>query len=376
MRLKRLSLINFKNIAELQCEFSPGVNALVGSNGAGKTNVIDAIHFLSMSKSMFSLTDRQSVRHDEPFFVVDGGFATDKESSETVVCSFSRQSGKGVKSLKRNGKEYDKLSDHVGRIPVVVVSPQDSALVYDSAEERRRFINSFISQFDALYLSSLIRYNATLAQRNKVLKNHLDISMLEIYDMQLAESAKVIHARRQEISQRLQPLVEHYYKLISGDREPVSLEHSSQIEGGDYGALLLEARAKDIANEHTTVGPHRDDFVFKIGGYPLRKYGSQGQQKSFLIALKLAQYKIVSDLREERPILLLDDLFDKLDSERVSSLIKIVSSEEFGQIFITDCNGEHLTAILEQGESPYSLFEVEAGVVTHKPREEANHAQD
>ncbi len=375
MRLKRLSLINFKNIAETECLFAPGVNALVGSNGAGKTNVIDAIHFLSMSKSMFSLTDRQSVRHDEPFFVVDGTFTTDVEGTETVVCSFSRQSGKGVKSLKRNGKEYDKLSDHVGRIPVVVVSPQDSSLVYDSAEERRRFINSFISQFDKLYLAALIRYNATLAQRNKALKSHLDVSMLDIYDMQLAESAAVIHLRRAEITTKLQPLVEHYYKLISGDSEPVSLEHSSQLEGADFCELLMQARAKDIANEHTTVGSHRDDFVFKIGGYPLRKYGSQGQQKSFLIALKLAQYKIVSDMRGERPILLLDDLFDKLDSSRVGALIDIVSSDEFGQIFITDCNTEHLVSILEQSKSRYSLFKVDAGVVTQQ-REEADDAQN
>ena len=376
MQLNKLSLINFKNIAEAEIVFSLGVNALVGSNGAGKTNVIDAIHFLAMSKSMSSLTDRQSVRHDEPFFVVDGSFTTDAQGTETVVCSFSRQSGKGVKSLKRNGKEYDKLSDHVGRIPVVVVSPQDSSLVYDSAEERRRFMNSFISQFDKLYLAALIRYNATLAQRNKTLKSHLDVSMLDIYDAQLSDAAKVIHARRKEITAKLQPLVEHYYKLISGDSEAVSLEHSSQLDGGDFCELLMQARTKDIANEHTTVGAHRDDFVFKIGEHPLRKYGSQGQQKSFLIALKLAQYKIVSDMRGERPILLLDDLFDKLDPSRVGALIAIVSSAEFGKIFITDCNTEHLTSILERSQSPYSLFEVVAGVVSQTTREEVRHAQD
>ncbi len=364
MHLKRLSLINFKNIAELQLDFSPGINALVGSNGAGKTNVIDAVHFLSLSKSMLSLTDRQSVRHSAPFFVVDGTFESDAGSREGVLCAFNLQGARGTKSLKCNGKEYERLSDHVGKIPVVVVLPQDSSLVYDGAEERRRFINSFISQFDALYLSALIRYNATLAQRNSLLKSRQNISMLDIYDMQLVESAQIIHSSRSKIIEQLRPLVEGYYAELSSDREPISIEYSSSLNEQSLSDLLQTSRQKDIANEYTTVGVHRDEIVFKIGGLPLRKYGSQGQQKSFLVALKLAQHQIASSIRGERPILLLDDLFDKLDSSRVEALLRIVSSSDFGQIFITDCNRAYLESTLTAAGSEYTLFEVNDGYVT------------
>ncbi len=364
MHIKRLSLLNFKNIVELHTEFSPTINALVGSNGAGKTNVIDALHFLALSKSMLGLTDRQSVRHGAPFFMVDGTFVGDEGNNESVVCALNMQGNKSSKSLKCNGKEYERLSDHVGKIPVVVVAPQDSTLIYDGAEERRRFINSFISQLDVQYLTSLIRYNATLAQRNSLLKSHQNLSMLDIYDMQLAESAAVIHSTRARIIAQMQPLVEEYYRALSNDREPISLDYSSSLNEQSLTELLATARAKDIANEYTTVGVHRDELVFKIGGLPLRKYGSQGQQKSFLIALKLAQHQIVSSARSERPILLLDDLFDKLDASRVEALLKIVSSSDFGQIFITDCNRAHLEKTLTAAGSKYALYEVIDGDVT------------
>ncbi len=366
MYLKSLSLINFKNIAESRLDFSKSINALVGDNGAGKTNVIDAIHYLSLSKSMVVMTDRQSVRHEEPFFVVDGNFVSDQGSSEGVVCSFSRQQAKGVKSLKRNGKEYERLSDHIGVIPVVVVAPQDIALVYDGAEERRRFLNSFCSQLDPLYLSSLIRYNAALAQRNTLLKQRADESILEIYDQQLSQSAEHIFAKRSDVIAAMQPLVEEYYAALSQGRESISLGYSSQLTDGSLVDLLAQTRSRDRAVEHTTVGVHRDDLELKIEGYPLRKYGSQGQQKSLLIALKLAQYRIVSELRGERPILLLDDLFDKLDSSRVERLIQIVSTSEFGQIFITDCNPTRLEAILSVSTTPYSLYQVEQGQINRR----------
>ncbi len=366
MQLKSLSLINFKNIAEARLDFSPSINALVGDNGAGKTNIIDAIHYLSLSKSMMVMTDRQSVRHEEPFFVIDGSFATDEGRSEGVVCSFSRQRAKGVKSLKRNGKEYERLSDHIGVVPVVVVAPQDTALVYDGAEERRRFLNSFISQLDGGYLNALIRYNATLAQRNILLKRGAEESMLSIYDMQLVEQGEVIHAKRAEVVARMVPIVERYYSILSGGREAISLHYSSQLSDGSFADLLQEARHRDRAQEHTTVGIHRDDLDLRIEGYPLRKYGSQGEQKSYLIALKLAQYCIVSGSRSERPILLLDDLFDKLDSSRVERLLEIVSKDEFGQIFITDCNRRRLETILQSTNTPYSLFEVSEGEISKR----------
>ncbi|MFI3285144.1 MAG: DNA replication and repair protein RecF [Rikenellaceae bacterium] len=366
MYLKALSLINFKNIAEARLDFSPSINALVGDNGAGKTNVIDAIHYLSIAKSMMVMTDRQSVRHAEPFFVVDGSFATDEGRGEGVVCTFSRQQAKGIKSLKRNGKEYERLSDHIGVIPVVVIAPQDSSLVYDGAEERRRFLNSFISQLDTQYLNALIRYNATLTQRNSLLKSGAEESMLAIYDLQLSENAQVIYNKRAEIISKIEPLVEHFYSRLSSERETISLCYASQLSGGNFSDMLLEARAKDRVQEHTTVGIHRDDIDLKIGGYPLRKYGSQGQQKSYLIALKLAQYCVVSECCNERPLLLLDDLFDKLDSSRVERLIEVVSTEEFGQIFITDCNKTRLESILEGVNVPYSLFEVSEGEINKR----------
>ncbi|MFI3280571.1 MAG: DNA replication and repair protein RecF [Rikenellaceae bacterium] len=366
MQLKSLSLINFKNIAEARIDFSESINALVGDNGAGKTNIIDAIHYLSLSKSMAAMTDRQSVRHEAPFFVVDGAFTSDAGSSTGVVCSFSRQQAKGVKSLKCNGKEYDRLSDHIGVIPVVVVAPQDIALVYDGAEDRRRFFNSFISQLDPLYLSALMRYNATLAQRNTLLKQRGDDSMLQIYDQQLVQSAEVIHAKRREIIEAMQPLTEEYYAALSGQRESISLSYISQLTDASYADLLMESRAKDRAVEHTSVGIHRDEIDLRIEGYPLRKYGSQGEQKSYLIALKLAQYRIVSERRGERPILLLDDLFDKLDQGRVKQLLEVAQSDHFGQIFITDCNRTRLESILSASNTPYSLYQVEEGKIEQK----------
>ncbi len=366
MYLKSLYLINFKNIAEARLDFSPSINALVGDNGAGKTNIIDAIHYLSLAKSMMVMTDRQSVRHEQPFFVVDGTFQSDEGKSSGVVCSFSRQQVKGVKTLKCNGKEYERLSDHVGVVPVVVVAPQDISLVYDGAEERRRFLNSFISQLDPAYLNALIRYNATLSQRNTLLKSRAEESMLEIYDQLLSQSAEVIHAKRAEIIAQMQPLVEQFYRILSGEKETISLSYTSQLSATSFMELLQESRAKDRAMEHTTVGVHRDDLELKIEGFPLRKYGSQGQQKSYLIALKLAQYCIVSRDKKERPILLLDDLFDKLDHSRVEQLLQIVAEEEFGQIFITDCNRTRLEAILSSTATPYALYEVEGGEIIKK----------
>ncbi len=367
MRLQKLSLLNFKNIVEAHQEFSPSINALVGDNGAGKTNVIDAIHYLSLSKSMFAMSDRQSVQHEAPFFVVDGAFSSDNGSSNVVVCSFSRQQAKGVKSLKCNGKEYDRFSEHVGVIPLVIVAPQDASLVYEGAEERRRFLNSFLSQLDMGYMRDLIHYNATLAQRNTLLKGRADESMLEIYDLQLSEKAQTIFTKRKEIIEQLQPLVGEYYKIISGDSEKVSLEYNSQLNGSSSLAELLSAsRQSDLAMMHTTVGIHRDEIKQCIEGYPLRKYGSQGQQKSFLIALKLAQYIITSRLRGEKPILLLDDLFDKLDRHRVERLLQIVAGEEFGQIFITDCNRTRLEEILSSTATPYALYEVQGGEIKER----------
>ncbi len=330
MYLRKLTLLNFKNIARGELAFGPGINCLVGDNGAGKTNLVDAVHYLSMCKSAFGMTDGQSIRHGEEFFLLEGHYTTDRAKSERVVCSFSRRSGK---LLKRNDKEYERLADHVGLIPAVVVSPADSVLISDAAEERRRFLNAFLSTLDRSYLASLMRYNAVLGERNRLLKMQPDETVLSIYDRQLVEHGEAIHARRRELVARLQ----------------------------SFETLLRNARQKDFANEFTTSGIHRDDLVLRIGGYPLRKYGSQGQQKSFLIALKLAQYAVLAEERNERPLLLLDDLFDKLDAGRVEQLLRLVAGDRFGQILITDCNPTRLRAILDRAGHPYRLYHVADG---------------
>lgn len=361
MYLKKLSLLNFKNIAQEEFALCPGINCLVGDNGAGKTNVVDAVHYLSMCKSSLQMTDTQSIRHGGDFFLIEGLYLTDEGKSEAVVCSFSR---KGGKVLKRNSKEYERLSDHVGLIPAVIVSPSDSALISDAADERRRYLNAFISQLDRPYLAAVMRYNTVLAERNRLLKSNPDETMLQIYDMQLSEHGTIIHARRQEFIRRLEPVVESYYRTLSDDREQVELRYKSELNDRPFDEILLAARQKDLVNEFTTSGIHRDDLSLRIGGYPLRKYGSQGQQKSFLIALKLAQYAIVAQQRSERPILLLDDLFDKLDAGRVEQLIRLlVADDAFGQILITDCNSSRLKSILDKAGGDYALFTIGNGAV-------------
>lgn len=358
MYLRKLVLINFKNIAQAEIALSERLNCFVGDNGAGKTNVLDAVYYLSMSKSALTMTDGQSVRHGEDFFVVEGTYAGDSGSSDTVNCSFLRRSGK---VLKLNGKEYDRMADHVGRFPVVMVSPQDSVLITDAAEERRRYLNAFLSQLDHDYLASLMRYNAVLAERNRFLKSSSDEQMLRIYDMQLADHAARIYERRRDIIDRMRPLVAEFYRRLSGDREQVEIEYRSELSSASMGELLLASRERDIVNGFTTSGIHRDDMSLRIGGYPLRKYGSQGQQKSFLMSLKLAQCRILTEVCGERPLLLLDDLFDKLDTSRVENLLTLVSGDDFGQIFITDCNRSRLETILSRAGEKYALFTVEGG---------------
>lgn len=358
MYLKKLVLINFKNIAQAEIALSERLNCFVGDNGAGKTNVLDAVYYLSMSKSALTMTDGQSVRHGEDFFVVEGTYAGDSGSNDTVNCSFLRRSGK---VLKLNGKEYDRMADHVGRFPVVMVSPQDSVLITDAAEERRRYLNAFLSQLDRDYLASLMRYNAVLAERNRFLKSSSDEQMLQIYDMQLADYAARIYERRRDIIERMRPLVAEFYRQLSDDREQVEIEYRSELASASMGELLLASRERDIVNGFTTSGVHRDDMSLRIGGYPLRKYGSQGQQKSFLMSLKLAQYRILAEVCGERPLLLLDDLFDKLDTSRVENLLTLVAGDDFGQIFITDCNRSRLETILSRAGEKYALFMVEGG---------------
>lgn len=292
--------------------------------------------------------------------MIDGTFISDSERREQIVCSYTRGS---QKIIKRNGKAYERFSDHIGFIPTVIVSPADSMLISDSAEERRKYINAFISQFDHDYLSALIRYNTALAERNKYLKIGSDEQMLQIYDMQLEAAATKIFERRREMISRLQPIVAQYYKILSGDRETVWLDYNSDLLEESLSNLLLASREKDCILGYTTAGVQRDDIHFTIGDVPLRKYGSQGQQKSFIIALKLAQYQIIATETGKTPILLLDDVFDKLDESRVAELISLVAGNTFGQIVITDCSHERMERLLENSGAEYKLFDVTYGKV-------------
>ncbi len=373
MILRSLSLVGFKNIETAALRFPEGLVCLVGDNGAGKTNVLDAVHYLSMCRSSLGGSDRQAVRHGSGFFVVEGEYTADAGHTVRVACSYSPagqggggSGGSGGKKMKCDGKEYERLSDHVGLVPLVMVSPADTFLISDAADERRRWLNAFVSQSDRGYLASLVRYNAVLAERNKLIKQPLGASqaeILDVLDMQLASHGDAIHARRAEIIELMRPLVAEYYSRLSDDREQVEMIYRSEVTERGMAAVLAAVRERDLANGFSTAGVHRDDIVMRIGGDPLRRYGSQGQQKSFLVALKLAQFAVVRRATGETPILLLDDLFDKLDVGRVERLIGLVDSEHFGQIFISDCNRERIENVLQHEGREYTLFEITDGVI-------------
>lgn len=363
MHLERLSIVNFKNIREAQVDISVGITCFTGDNGTGKTNIMDAIYFLSMGKSAFNLTDSQCTTHNEPLFALSAKYLTHDGRTESVTCAYKRGQ---TKKLSRGGKEYEKLSDHIGLIPIVLITPSDTSLINDSGEERRKYINTLISQLDREYLNSLIRYNRLLAERNKLLKEPSTRGfdeVLDVMDMQLAPLGTAIHARRKEFIEKIAPLAASYYEILSGDKEKVEIEYRSTLNDASFEEILREAGQRDRINMYTTNGIHRDDIKMSIDSYPLRKYGSQGQQKSFLIALKLAQYDIVASHGKTKPILLLDDIFDKLDMERVKSLIDIVAGENFSQIFITDCNKVRLENILSDKGCGYTMFNVSEGEI-------------
>ncbi len=362
MILQRLSLLHFKNIRQAELVFCEKLNCLVGDNGTGKTNLIDAVHYLSLCKSAFHLTDGQSVNHDADFFVLEGHY-TVGGSREEITCGFKKGGGK---ALKRNGKEYEKLSEHIGLLPVVLVSPADTSLIHESGEDRRRFLDTLLSQLDREYLHQLIRYNRVLAERNKLLKTP-SLSgfeeVLTVFDSQLADAGARIHARRRDLIDQIAPIVADFYAVLADDREEVRIEYRSELNELAFSELLEKSRERDRIMQHTTVGIHRDDLRMTIGGWPLRKYGSQGQQKSFLVALKLAQFEAIAAHCRYKPILLLDDIFDKLDMQRVERLIRLVSDERFGQIFITDSNKVRLDTILRDLEPEFRLFTVDNGTI-------------
>ena len=363
MILKNLNVVNYKNIAEASVACSPRFNCFIGNNGVGKTNILDAVYQLSMCKSYFNLPDAQNICHGEAFFVIEGQYMHGDEEID-VYCGVKR----GQKKIfKKNKKAYTRLSDHIGLLPLVIISPADVVLIDGASEERRRFIDGVISQCDKEYLQLLIRYNRVLMQRNSFLMVYagqsIDTDMLSVWDEQLADSGRVILERRRAFVAELEEMFQMYYDRVSLGREKVMLEYSTTIKNDDFLASLRGSFERDRILTYTTVGVHRDDLNLSLEGYPVKKLGSQGQKKSFLTALKLAQFAYLVKQKGVKPLLLLDDIFDKLDADRVSQIIRIVSSTDFGQVFVTDTNREHIDEILKQHAMEYKIFHVEGGEV-------------
>jgi len=359
MHLKSLSLTNFKNYELSELEFSPKINCFVGNNGVGKTNILDAIHYLSLTKSFFNNIDSISIRHGEDYFIIQGTFVRDGEADQ-IYCAFQKQK---QKLLKRNGKEYQRLSDHIGRYPVVMISPADSALITEGSEERRRFMNKIISQYSAEYLDSALRYSKALQQRNKLLKDlnsfdKPDEDLLSIWDSQLVKYGSSVFKEREILVDELVPVFQEYYSLISSGKEKVRLKYRSHLSTGSFTDALLNSINKDRYLEYTTVGIHKDDLLLEMNDFSVKSLGSQGQQKSYLVALKLAKFDYIKRKAGFSPVLLLDDIFDKFDAERVEQIIRLVGNNKFGQIFITDTHQSRLQDILSSHKTDYKLFRI------------------
>tara|TARA_B100000780_G_C21107039_1_gene447104 strand:+ start:440 stop:1543 length:1104 start_codon:yes stop_codon:yes gene_type:complete len=359
MHLKHLSLINFKNHAEAELDFTPGINCLVGDNGMGKTNVLDAIYYLSFCKSYFNPIDSQNIKHEEAFMVAQGVFEIN-DKVETIHLGLKRGQ---KKSFKRNKKEYEKLADHIGLIPLVMVTPSDTELIHAGSEIRRKFMDGVISQFDRHYLNHLLQYNRAVSQRNALLKKladerRTDDATLEVWDMQLTHHGNEIYQSRKAFLDEFIPIFQHYYNLLGQGREVVSLNYDSQLNESQFEELLKQARSRDYRVTYTTAGIHKDDLEFLIDDHPLKKFGSQGQQKSFVVALKLAQFDFMKSKKEIKPLILLDDIFDKLDPSRVKALLKLVSEDHFGQIFVTDANKERIHDLFEEIGIQPNVFRV------------------
>ncbi len=357
MILKSLSLLNYKNFDSRSFTFNDTINCFVGNNGVGKTNILDAIYHLSFGKSYFNPIASQNIRHNEDFFVINGDY---EKSSKTEKIVVSLKRGQ-KKVIKRNSKAYDKFSEHIGFLPLVIISPADRDLISEGSDIRRKFIDNVISQSDKTYLTDLIKYNKILAQRNSLLKyfalnNTFNNDTLEVYNGQLSDFGTRIFEKRDAFLQEFIPIFKSRYDAISNSKENVDLVYKSDLFSTDLNTLLIQAINKDKALNYTSVGIHKDDLQFNIEEYPIKKFGSQGQQKSFLVALKLAQFDFIKQQSGVNPILLLDDIFDKLDEQRVAQIIKLVDNENFGQLFISDTHAERTEKAVKQVHQSYEIF--------------------
>ena len=360
MYLKHIHLTNFKSYTEASFAFNSNVNGIVGANGSGKTNLLDAIHYLSFGKSCFSAKDVSSVRLGEDFFALHGDFEDEGSGNTTQVSCVYKN---GVKSLRANKKEYQRLSDHVGLFPVVMVSPYDSDIINDGNEVRRRFFDKIISQFDKLYLQHLIHYRKLLQQRNAVLRQqqetgHADFSLLQVIDLQLVEDGNVLFQRRRQFIGDIRPMFLRHYRQLSRAGEAVDVQYESGLAEMTFSEGLSKNYAADARSGYTTFGVHKDDYLFTIDGQPMKHFGSQGQQKSFSLALRLSQFDYAFASNHRKPILLLDDIFDKLDRSRITELLNMVGQEHFGQVFISDTDETRVRAILGEHGISHEIFEI------------------
>ena len=364
MYIEDISIVNFKNLKDVHVAFSPRLNFLIGNNGAGKTNLMDAVYYLSFCKSFFNAVDQLNINHEENFFMLSANYHR-LDSSETISCAL--QKGQ-KKQFKRNTKVYKKLMEHIGLLPLVMITPNDSNLILGGSDERRKFMDGVISQYNQNYLNDLLKYNRALLQRNNLLKHfavdrYFDSELLTVWDSQLIEYGQRIHSERCKFVEKLVPLFQEYYTFISQGNEKVGLIHQSDLYENNLEKLLNESLAKDRALQYTTTGIHKDELVFNIDEYQIKKLGSQGQKKTYLVALKLAQYDFIKEIAKMKPILLLDDIFDKLDRHRVEQIVKVVAGDSFGQIFITDTNREHLDAIIKKMNATFHIFQLNAGAI-------------
>ncbi len=362
--LEKMMVSGFRNIEFQELEFSPNVNCISGNNGEGKTNLLDAVWYLSMTKSAFSSSDRFNFRYGSDEFSLSGTYRMENGLESRFAV---RVTSGGEKRLLRDDKPYGRISEHIGVLPIVMVSPADTSLVSESGEERRRFVNSVLSQMDREYLSAVQQYNRLLLQRNRILKGVApDRELLSVFDLRMAPYADYIFTARKRFAADISLIVSHYYKEVSGGREEVSITYNSDLDNGGLDEVLARSREKDMALRYTSAGVHRDDLVFAMDGYPIRRCGSQGQQKSFLVSLKFAQYDIMKKSYGFAPTLLLDDVFDKLDMKRIANLLSMVAGNEFGQIFITDSNKVRMASLVDSLTDDRAYFECSAGCFTRQ----------
>ena len=361
MRLNSISILNYKNIAQADLDFPAKINCFVGNNGMGKTNLLDAIYYLSFCKSHSNSIDNQNIKHDADFLMIQGKYEL-RENVEDIYCGIKRRQ---KKQFKRNKKEYSRLTDHIGLLPLVLISPNDDGLIADGSDERRKFVDGVISQYKNQYLNALMKYNHALKQRNALLKDEttMDATLFEIWEEQMVLHGNYIFSERKQFVERFIPMFQQIYSFISEDKEQVGLVYKSQLDEADLAEKLSKNRERDRIIGFSMNGIHKDELEMSLADHPMKRVGSQGQNKTYLISLKLAQFNFLKQTHGVNPILLLDDIFDKLDEKRVTKIVELVAGDEFGQIFISDTNSKHWEEILPKINQSSQIFEVVDGEV-------------